>query len=258
VTAVLDEAWNDLHRGTPYPFADESHLQSIGQAVTIPQGAFVDAAVATSVLNTACHLSSISRPAATPDQLQVVFSQGNQAVAQVTLNPLSDGWVALTTPAGLTAGQIKVSQSGIAPMFGWQLQTFRFQPAAATLVPYVTYHRPLDGVQGLRLVDETIPVDDDGVVHVIAGRGLRFVQPAPGDPIRLDVVGDPYAGRDAEEKVLRPIYRINGTAPDEGGSVEPVDPAEGLIAGAVIRSPDRPALRISNPAPNIIRLEFDG
>lgn len=242
--STIHREWTDQHNDSNYPFADRATLRSSDRKVTIPQQAIIDAVIATPLLNKSTRLSLIER---TVNQVILTFSQGSTVIATATTTSNDDGWVTVIDDQGAEAGQVRINQTAFASLFGADIGTYRFTDDAATLVPWVTFYRPRQGVTGFRLPDGTIITGD---VTFIAGDGLEFRPDGT-----LDVVGDPNADIPAKGLIPRGIRTL---VLDDGATQE-VTPSEGkLTARAVAPGSSKPAIMISNPSPEVVRIEVTG
>lgn len=241
---TLHQSWDDQNEVSKFPFADRSTLQSTNRAVTLPTAAIRDMVLATSQRNQSTRLAQVER---TVDSVIVRFQQGNVTVGTATVGSTDDGWIQIVDGSGTPSGRMRIDQTAFAVLFGLSIAIYRFNDDATTLVPWVTYYRPTRGFRGFRLPDGTTVTGD---VTLIAGPGLEF--DADG---HLSVVGEPDRNIPEDGLIPRAIRRVTA---DDGGAATTVTPLFGTINGRATGAGGRPALLITNPVSNVIRVEVTG
>jgi len=241
----IHQSWEDQNETSSFPFEDRATLLSTTRTVTIPRTAIRDMVLATPQLNQATRLAQVER---TVSEVIVRFNQGNNVIGEAVVQSADDGWVQIIDDAGTPAGRMRIDRTAFATLFGLSIGIYRFVDAAATLVPWVTFYRPRRGFRGFRLPGGTVVT---GEVTLIAGPGLEFE--ADG---HLNVVGEPERNIPEDGLIPRAIRSVSA---DDGDTVTTVAPKYGTINGRSVGTGGRPpALMITNPANNVIRLEVTG
>ena len=241
----LHQSWEDLHENSTFPFTDGATLRSTDRKLTLPKQAIRDMVLATPLLNAHTRMAIIER---TISNVILTFQQGNTVIATAVVVSIDDGWVQILDDEGVAAGRVKIDQVAFATLFGTSVGVYRFNAAATTLVPWVTFYRPRNGLRGFRLPDGTVLT---GEVTIIAGDGLQFDEDG-----YLSAVGEPTRNIPDDGLIPRAITQL---ILDDGVTTQVISPQKAIIIGRTIGTGGRPpALTISNPTDDVARLEVTG
>jgi hypothetical protein len=234
---ISGQQWEDSIRRRFYPF-DTANPPVSRRGIVLPEGFIEDAVVFLSSAEAGARLDSVE-VTSTPDVILTFTDDAGAPAGTAVLPPTAGAGRYPLVLGGITTGYVRIGEAPTAVVRSWFPSTYVF---AAPLLPHLVVVSSPDWVPGIVLPGGTTLTGD---VYLVGGEGVVLVR--DGDDIRVDVLGDPYAGREAPQRALR---SLGGTLPLPGGDI------------AVVPVPGTPAapfrVRVVPLGGGRIRVELQG
>ena len=253
--AILFHEWRDENEQRNYPFAD-SALMTNGLR-NIPRSTFIDARLYPIGGTVPLYLSRVTTTATQLKFTVAGTGVGELATAQVDIDALpGDGklvfYDSFQRPAGIMLAASSVALSLFA---GWGVGEEIFTAAQLPMAAQAVIPIPGDHVQSIVVDGQTFA----GEVWLAGEDGIVLRE--EDDKIRIDVIGDPYAGaQSCRDQIIEgadcdpptgsydPIATINNISPNDLG--------DWLIAAGSLLFDDNP-FKVT-PQGNSLKIEIIG
>jgi hypothetical protein len=201
---VSGEAWQDSLRNSAYPLDSTGARSDTG--FTLPDDLLLDLNLLVGADTSDVRLSQITVSASS---VIVIFS-----LADGTLVGQLDATTAPASPVpvlrnGQQVGLALLGAAGVTEVTAWPRTIHRF--TTASVLPHLLVAQDPRWAPGLELPDGTVLTGD---VYLVGGRGVWLEVLAGG--VRINITGDPFAGRTSPKRVVRVL---SGAIPDALGGV---------------------------------------
>lgn len=200
--------WEDTLRSKAYPF-DTPNLPQTRRGTKLPVGFIRDLVVFMSSPNSRARLAAITvTPNTTPSVVLGFTDTAGRPVGTAEIPPGVSGRVAVMSD-GINTGFVDVGEDAAKIVRGWFPGEYVFN---APILPRLVVVSDPAWRPAVVLPDGTALTGD---VYIVGTGGVRFVA-VDSTTVRVDAVGDPYAGRDTPRRALRTLAE---TTPAEGGDI---------------------------------------